>query len=166
MNLEVEKNTGGDLVLTGIPAILSFALMELPRLLGDDAPGLRGRFERTPYEDDETGTEEWQRNAAPELWRLFAEAREIVLDDLRGMKQAKPGKEGHDLTIPAASLPAWLSALAAARVALGEHHEVTPDDLGDDLPVPFRSERDRGVFLIQMLGWMQAILIEVGDAEG
>ena len=160
MDMELERNDAGDLTLTGIPPALSFSLMELPRLLGDDAPGLRERLGRTPYGADDDQAEEWRRNAAPELWRLFAGAREIVLEDLRSLKPAGGGKVGHGLSIPAASHAAWTSALAAARVNLGEHHEVGPADLSAPLPVPFRSERDRSIVLIQMLGWLQAILIE------
>ena len=165
MTMEVGRTADGDLSFTDIPGALTYSLMELPSLLADDAPGLKDRFARSPYGSDDDRSEEWRRNAAPELWRLFANAREIVIEDLRTLRPSPGEVEGHDLTIPAESHAAWLSALAAARVTLGELHEVGPDDLSGPLPVPVRSERDRGIILIQMLGWLQAILIEDGASD-
>jgi hypothetical protein len=166
--LSVTRSPEGDLELRHIPPALAFALRELPKLLSGEFPESTSRIHQDPYsevgrEGEDENSEEWARHGHPELRHLFDSAREIVLRDLAGLGMDGLLPPAWRLRIPGSNVPAWLSALAAARVGLGEAHEVTSADLervgGSLLP----NERDRGILLIQLLGWMQAILIGEPD---
>jgi len=143
-----------------MPFILVLALRQLPLVLAEDAPGVRERLFPTPYPKDPRRTEEWRRHALPDLLHLFASAREIVERDLGTLRRERfPGRNWR-LEIPARHLQAWLSALAAGRVALGTAHAVEADDMEGPFPAEIRTERDRAILLIQLLAEAQAMLIE------
>lgn len=163
--LTVTRSDEGDLDIRHIPPALAFALRELPELLSEEFPQSTSRTVQDPYADfdadegDESSAD-WVRNAHPELRHLFESARDLVTEDL-----AELGVEGllpplYRLRIPGPNLTAWLSALAAARVGLGEANKVTSEDLERTAGSLLPNERDRSILLIQLLGWMQSILIE------
>lgn len=66
------------------------------------------------------------------------------------------------MEIPAPHLNAWLSALAAARVALSEVHSIGETEMESPLPAEIVSDRDRSVLVIHLLGWVQGLLLEAG----
>ncbi len=70
------------------------------------------------------------------------------------------------MEIPVDHLPAWLSALAAVRVALGETHGLTEEELESALPPVLTCERDRAVLLVHLLGWVQGLLVEGPAGKG
>ncbi len=163
--LTVSRNAEGDIELRHIPPALAFALRELPKLLSEEFPESASRISQDPYagvggEDDDENSAEWARNAHPELRHLFCSARDVVQADLRHLRLDRVIPPAFRLRVPGPNVTAWLSALAAARVGLGEVNEVTPQDLermgGSLLP----NDRDRSILLIQLLGWMQAILLD------
>jgi hypothetical protein len=166
--LTVERDADGNLDIRYVPPALAFAIRELPKLLSEEFPESTSRLRQDPYsgtdEDDTEDSEEWARHGQPELRHLFDTAKEIVLRDIAGMKLDGILPPLYRLAVPATNITAWLSALAAARVGLGEVHEVTPEDLervgGSLLP----NERDRGILLIQLLGWLQAVLLGEDEA--
>jgi hypothetical protein len=164
MELTVTRTAEGDVELHHVPPALAYALRELPALLSEEFPASASRIEQDPFggQDDE-GTDEraadWVRHGHPELRHLFDSAREIVIEDLKELKREGLLPPRFTFTIPAPNLNAWLSALAAARVGLGEVHEVEPGDLERFPDGPFISERGRGILLIQLLGWLQEILL-------
>ena len=162
--LTVERNAEGDLDIRHMPAALVYALRELPKLLSEEFPESSSRIEQAPYSgvDDDADAErsrDWERHSHPELRHLFESARDLVILDLRGLTREGLLPPLFRLRIPATNVTAWLSAIAAARVGLGEIHEVTPEDLERVRSGLFPKERDRGILVIQILGWMQAILI-------
>lgn len=163
--LTVIHTEAGDIELQNMPPALVSALRELPALLSEEFPESASRITQDPYSDvgedgDHAGSEEWVRNGHPELRHLFDAARDIVMADLAGLEFDESIPPAHRLRIPGTNLTAWLSALAAARVGLGEAYEVTPQDLERRWSSLLPTERNRGILLIQLLGWMQAILLD------
>ena len=158
----VEKRKDATFVLRSLPPSLALALREIPLLVADGGAGVPGRHEASPYRNDPLADEHWSRHAAPGLRHLFEEARDTVLRDLRGLEAESGLRRGFRIAVPAKHLPAWLSTLAAVRVALGERHCVTEAEMEADLPAEIRDERDRAVILIHLLGWIQGLLVEAG----
>ncbi|MHC4472148.1 MAG: DUF2017 family protein [Planctomycetota bacterium] len=147
------------MLLRHVPPALAYALRQLPLLLSDDAPGLRSRVASSPYPDDDEESRQWSRHATPELEHLFVSARQVVLTDLLGL--CPDGSRGdHRIEIPATHVTAWLSALGAARVGLGEAYRVEARDMSQPRTEEIRGERDRAILLIHLLGWMQALLVD------
>lgn len=157
MKVRVE-HSGGDLTVRWIPPALAWAVGQLPALLSDDAEGLGDRIHRSPFLDDQDAEDEWGRHALPELRHLFEESRETVRRDLENLRRELIPIFSR-LPIPGEHVTAWLSALAAARVGLGEAHDVDADDMAEPPRLESRKKKDRAVLLIQLLGWFQALLI-------
>jgi hypothetical protein len=162
--LTVERNAEGDLDIRNMPAALVYALRELPKLLSEEFPESTSRIEQAPYgggneDGNEENSADWERHGHPELRHLFESARDLVIEDLQSLKREGLLPPLYRIRIPGTNVTAWLSAIAAARVGLGEVHEVTPEDLEHVRGALFTKERDRGILIIQILGWMQAILI-------
>jgi len=155
----VERKRGA-LAVRDMPPALVGALAQLPRLLADDAPGILCRTVATPYPGDDARTGEWERHAVPELAHLFASARTLVLEDLERLRADGRSGRAFRIDIPARHHAAWLSALAAARVALGEAHGISAADMDAPLPDVIAAERDRAVVLVHLLGWMQSLLVQ------
>lgn len=150
----------GTWTVLGMPPLLAWALRELPSLLADDADGIDERICPSPYPDDPEKSEEWRRLNEPELAHLFRSARELVTEDL-GTLAYEPG--GFTIRIPEDHRTAWISALAAARVAKGDALGVDADDMDRPLDSDLHSVKDRVVLLIHLLGWMQGLLVEGPD---
>jgi hypothetical protein len=161
--VEVKKD-GGELLLRKLPPVMALALRELPALLADDAPGIRNRLTGNPYPGDEEAARQWEKYAVPELEHLFRSARDLVGRDLASLAPEPRLRNRFRVEIPAAHLSAWLSSLASVRVALGEAHSLTEEELESLLPPVLTCERDRAILLVHLLGWVQGLLVE-GPAE-
>jgi hypothetical protein len=131
-------------------------------MLADDAPGIRDRLTGSPYEDDAEAKRQWQKYALPELAHLFESARTTVTRDLQRLAPDAGEPACFQIRIPAAHLPAWLSSLAAVRVALAETHDVSEKDMESPLGSVSRSKKQRALLQIHLLGWVQGLLIEAG----
>jgi hypothetical protein len=161
----VETRKGGPgLLLRRIPPVMALALRELPSLLADDAPGIRNRLSGNPYPEDGDAARQWREYAVPELEHLFRTSRDLVGRDLAGLEPEPRLRNRFRMEIPAEHLTAWLSALAAVRVALGEAHGLTEEELETLLPPVLTCEKDRAILLVHLLGWVQGLLVE-GPAE-
>ena len=77
----------------------------------------------------------------------------------RDLVSLKPGRLGSRLTIPAQHANAWISALNAARLALGAVHEVTATDMESEDEPPL-DERGWAILRIHLYAWLQATLID------
>ena len=159
-----KKMDGGEFLLRKLPPMMALALRELPALLADDAPGIRNRLTGNPYPEDEEAARQWEKYAVPELEHLFRSARDLVGRDLASLAPEPRLRNRFRVEIPADHLNAWLSALAAVRVALGEAHALTEEELESLLPPVITCERDRAILLVHLLGWVQGLLVE-GPAE-
>ncbi len=144
-----------------MPPLATAAVLALPAILDDTAPGVPGLLDRRVHADGGEEQEEWERLAAPEVRRLFQSAREIVRADLAGLRlRAGVAASRGRLSIPAGNESAWLSALAAARVSLADAHALEPQmlDGADDLASLDR-EKVRAYVLIEHLGWVQEVIV-------
>jgi hypothetical protein len=158
------KKDGGGFLLRRLPPVMALALRELPGLLADDAPGIRNRLTGNPYPGDPEAARQWDEYAVPELEHLFRSARDLVGRDLASLAPEPRVRNRFRVEIPADHLNAWLSALASVRVALGEAHSLTEEELESLLPPVLTCERDRAILLVHLLGWVQGLLVE-GPAE-
>jgi hypothetical protein len=164
----VKRGPEGDLEVRHMPLALVYALRELPKLLSPEFPEATSRLSQDPYaghpgEGAEDPSGDWSRHTRPELSHLFESARTLVLEDLEGLTREGDLPPLFEIRIPGNHLTAWLSALAAARIGLSEIHEVTAKDMEKAPGALLPNDRHRGILLIQLLGWMQTILI--GDEE-
>lgn len=154
--LSLRRGKDGALVVGRIPPLLDAVLRELPSLLGPEQPeAAKRRLFPDPSTDPEAAAE-WRRTQHPELFALLADARTIVERDLASLT---PGRGGSRLTIPADHANAWISALNAARLALGAVHEVKAADM-DAEAEPSLDERGWAILRIHLYAWLQATLID------
>ncbi|MHC4547701.1 MAG: DUF2017 family protein [Planctomycetota bacterium] len=156
----VERHPDG-VVYEDLAPPFALMLLELPGLLAPD-PSDEVKRRLFPHpSDDESIREDWERYVHPELWALLASAREIVTKDLGNLAASSSGV-GHRLEIPAGHVNAWISALNAARLALGAIHGIedevdlhTFEDEDDEEP----DERRIAIAKIHLLGELQALLV-------
>jgi hypothetical protein len=150
-------------VVENITPDLAAVLSELSDHIGSDQPEVvRRRLLPDPSDDEEIAAE-WRIRQHPELLALLADARRIVESDLPGLRQ-----EGHrprfSLSFPAAHLDAWISALNAARLALGARYDVTSDQMDPDY-VPSDHDAALALMRIDLYAWLQGTLIELGSGS-
>ncbi|MHC4971966.1 MAG: DUF2017 family protein [Planctomycetota bacterium] len=167
----IERQADGGVAIEDLAPPFVFILLEMPGLLGPDQPDeVKQRLFPDPSEDDEI-RKDWARLVQPELYALLASAREIVLRDLGKLA---PSGGVCRLEIPAPHVNAWISALNAARLALGAVHGIEdeddlhpfgdPDDEDDDEAVEL-DDRRLAIVKIHLLGELQALLVLEQDPE-
>lgn len=161
----------GSAAIEGLFPLYVAALIEVPELIDKPEGEARRRLFPDPS-DDSRHREDWDRLVRPDLFALLASAREIVLHDLKGLEPAEPLESvpRWRVTIPAQHVNAWISALNAARLALGAQHGVeTEQDLRPRLePKEGRIEVDEktlAVIKINVLAELQQLLILDGLPE-
>ena len=166
----LERRPDGGIAIENLVPPLVFILLEVPGLLAPDQPDeVKRRLFPDPSDDDEI-RKDWARLVQPELYALLASAREIVVKDLARMV---PAGGTCRLEIPALHVNAWISALNAARLALGAVHEIEDeDDLHlfddpdeEDEEVVDLDERSLAIVKIHLLGELQAMLVLEHDPE-
>ena len=147
--------------MVGMPAFVADTLRQLPEWIASADPAVRERLLPPAYKD-ERAEREWERLAHPGLEHLFKSRGEILRQDLASLKQ---GVLGAMLRIPEPHLSAWLSALNAGRHALFILHEVDPGDLGRDLQAVDDLAHAEALLRMEVLGWVQQLLIDGGGGE-
>jgi len=159
--LRVKRSDSGAYVVDGVTEDLAFVLRELPGLLGGDQPeAVRKRLFPDPSDDPQMAAD-WRRTQHPELFALLADARTIVESDLPSLARASPRGKWR-IEIPKAHATAWISALNAARLALGAVHDVTAADMDPERLAP-DTERGLAILRIDLYGWLQGTLIEAAS---
>jgi len=168
---QVTRKPDGSAEIEGLFPLHVAALVEVPDLLDKPDGEVKRRLFPDPS-DEAKQKEEWDRLVRPELFALLASAREILLRDLRGLVAAEPfgGVPRWSITVPAQHVNAWISALNAARLALGTQHGIeSEDDLHPDLePKEGKIEVDERTFAvikISALAEIQQMLIMDGLPE-
>jgi hypothetical protein len=159
---KIEKSPEGAFVLRHLPPILALAVRELPDLLSDDAPGIRRRLTGSPYPEGSEDARQWEKHAVPDLDHLFRDARDLVLKDLPSLAPEPRSRGRFRMEIPAKHLRAWLSSLAAVRVALADEHGITEEEMERELPPVLVDGKQRALLFIHLLGWLQGLLVEAG----
>lgn len=158
----VVKSKDGAFVLRNVPPVMALVLRQLPELLSDGSPGIRGRLTGSPYPGDPEGSAQWEKYAVPELEHLFRSARDLVVKDIGSLGPEAKATDRFQVEIPANHLAAWISSLAAVRVALGGVHGLTEQEMESELPPVLVTARDRAVLVVHLLGWVQGLLVEAG----
>jgi hypothetical protein len=149
----------GRIVLEGMTGLVTEVLRELPGFLGADQPDVvRKRLYPDPCDDEEAAAE-WRRTQHPELFALLANAKQIVERDLPSIRPDLQPRTWR-MEIPTAHLPAWISALNAARLTLGALNDVTAVDMDPDRE-PAYDERGIAILRIDLYAWVQSTLIHV-----
>jgi hypothetical protein len=161
----VTRRPDGSAAIEGLFPLHVAALAEVPDLLEKPEGDFRRRLFPDPS-DDAGQKEDWDRLVRPELFALLASAREILLRDLKGVEPGEPlGRVPRwNVTVPAQHVNAWISALNAARLALGAQHGVeTERDLRPELVERDGKieldERTLAILKINVLADLQALLI-------
>jgi hypothetical protein len=161
--LSVSRSETGAYVVDGLTEDLAFVLRELPGLLGADQPEAVRRRLYPDASDDPQVAEEWRRTQHPELFALLADARAVVESDLPSISRGSAFRAGR-LEIPETHVTAWISALNAARLALGAIYEVTAADMDPD-HLPPETERGLAIVRIDLYGWLQGALIDASSTS-
>jgi len=156
--LRVRRDAAGNLVVGGMSPPLVHVLREMPALLGADQPDVVKKRLFPDPSDDEAVAAEWRRTQHPELFALLADARTIVESDLSSLSRAFPSRTWK-LEIPATHVNAWISALNAARLALGALNDVTAADMDPERGIA-EDARGLAILRIDLYGWLQSALID------
>lgn len=169
---QVRRQEDGSVAIDGLFPLHVAALVEVPDLLEKPEGAARDRLFPEPSDDDDQRAD-WERLVRPELFALLASAREILLRDLRGLGPAEPlsGVPRWSVTVPARHVNAWISALNAARLALGAEHGIeSEEDLHPEIEEKEgRIELDEKTFAVLKIGALaviQEMLILDGLPEG
>ncbi len=167
----ITRQPDGSAAIKGLFPLHVEALVEVPELLEKPEGEARQRLFPDPS-DDAKQREDWERLVRPELFALLASAKEIVARDLKGLVPTTPlgPVPRWNLTVPAQHVNAWISALNAARLALGARHGVaTEQDLRPELVEKDgkieMDERTFAIVKINVLAELQALLILEGLPE-
>jgi hypothetical protein len=159
---DVRVRKDGSVSIVGLQPAFVAALMDLPQALQDDGnEKVRRRLYPEPSED-RAQQEEWARFVRPELFALVASAREIVSKDLARLSRAKGRQAVWNLKIPARHVSAWMSALQAARLALGARHDIGEAEM-EGRVTALDETRQLALAKIHILAWIQELLIEATE---
>jgi len=167
----VTRRPDGSAAIEGLFPLHVAALVEVPELIDKPVGDVRRRLFPEPS-DDLTQRKEWERLVRPELFALLASAREILMRDLKGLEAAEPVDDipRWSVVVPAQHVNAWISALNAARLALGTEHGIESEE---DMHPDFEEkdgkieldEKTLAVLKISVLADLQALLILDGLPE-
>jgi hypothetical protein len=155
--MRLSRRKKGVVTVLGIPPLVAEMILELPDLLGADQPeAVRRRLFPDPTDDPDDAAE-WRRAQHPELFALLADSKRIVESDLASIGPG-PDAGTQRLEIPEAHVAAWISAINAARLAIGALHDLTAADM-DPAREPTFDERGVAIFRVDVYAWLQGLLI-------
>ena len=148
------------LLLAGLDEFLAGLLREVPSA-GTPSEGNESRLFPDPTRGREPeADEDWSQYVRPELEEWFADNRQVVARDLKGL--CDRGARGMEMEIPLAHLGAWIHALNQARLALTELHRLQERELDEDLEAS--GLRGLVLFQVQFYGLMQEWLLAHTDS--
>ncbi len=159
MNIRLAEDAG--VQMDDIDEFAAMLLRELPGIASTDDDRANARIYQSPTGGkDEEIDEDWKENVEPELHDLFANAVDMVVDDLAAMKPDE--FDELVLRIPPRHLDPWLHTLNIARLTLGEIWDVTQEDMesryGSANGDP---ERTMAVLKIDFYGMLMEFLIRL-----
>jgi hypothetical protein len=159
----LHREDDGGLRLDDLAPWFVSVLLEIPDLLEPDQPDeVLKRLYPEPS-DDKGQIEEWEKFVHPDLFALIASAREIVMKDLASLVPADTESPlgTWEMRVPAEHVNAWISALNAARLALGAANSIEEEDMNDDdMSEESWDDKRMAVAKIHLLGWLQQMIIE------
>jgi hypothetical protein len=158
--LTLRRKDSKTLLLSGMDEFLGGLMRDIP-LLGTPS----SQSEQRLFPDLTGGREaeadaDWREFVRPDLEDHFAMNRDVVEEDLQGMRDSKSG--GLEVEIPMAHLPQWIHALNQARLALNTQHNLGERELEEDEAVS--GEEGLVLFHIQFYGLLQEWMLSLVDS--
>jgi hypothetical protein len=147
-------------VLEGLDDFLAALLREVPGA-GAPHPDSAGRFyPGLTAGRDRAADAEWKELVGGDLEAHFTGNRDRVERDLAGLRSN--GRDGWEVEIAVAGMPAWIHALNQARLSLSERFQLDEVDLEDSAG----TNGPEGLILFQMqfYGMLQEWLLAAGDS--
>lgn len=136
-------------------------LAELPGVAAEHDKA-RDRLYPDPTGDD--GTEDlrddWREHVQPDLERLFASSREIVLRDIAPLEN---GRRSGKVVIPQGHLDAWINVLNQARLVTVESHGLTERDLERREPPDLTNPQGLALLRVHFYAHVQELLVEAAS---
>lgn len=136
----------------GIDPFAAELLRRLPGCATAEDDAARARIFPAPTRgQDEEADADWSENVMPELREIFTANVDIVAADLKKMER---GEDGNSLSVPIDHARAWIHTLNQARLALGERHSLTEEQLNfGELP-----EKQEDLFAMMQVEFYGQIL--------
>jgi hypothetical protein len=138
-------------------------LKGVPMLIESADARVRGRLLPETCQEAEA-EEHWRQHAVPELERLFLSRAQLVRRDLATLKPM-PKSTHQVLLISDAHASAWLAALNAARLALYELAELTPELMDADGFANGTPKQQEAMLRIHLLAEIQSVLLGDFDVD-
>lgn len=159
MNIQVNKT--GDIRIGDIDEFAAMLIRELPGIASSTDERAEARIFQTPTGGkDEDADEDWKESVEPEMRELFADAMDLVIEDLAKLKENAEGELR--LRIPAKHMDAWIHTLNRARLNLGAQWDVTEEDMNytrvSEDPDP---ERPMAILKIDFYGLLLSFLVDL-----
>ena len=131
-----------------------------------------------PAEDGNEFNEDWQNFVQPEIRDLFRSAREMVVEDLVALSNAKatPLRREHGMilfdpadfvpgegamTVPMRHFEAWMSVLNQARLVIAARRNFGEAAMDEEWPFPPFSERDLDLYKVHFYDEIQQVFLQV-----
>jgi hypothetical protein len=152
----------GCILLEDIDDFSMMLLRELPSTASSTDKRAEERLYQSPTqgEDDEIDSE-WSDTMEPELRELFADAIDMVVEDLAAMKDGD-GDEGPQILIPANHVDPWMHTLNRARLVLGEIWDITDEEMNDRFDKALDdAERTMAILKVDLYGAMLEFFVRV-----
>jgi hypothetical protein len=159
MNIYLGEN--GEVRMDEIDEFAAMILRELPSAASPADEQSESRIYQSPTNGkDEEIDEDWKDIVEPELRELFAEAMDLVIDDLAKMKPNQ--KDILAVEIPPNHIDAWIHTLNRARLVLGTKWNVTEDDMESGYSTEDGNpERSMAIFKIEFYGMFLEFLVRI-----
>jgi hypothetical protein len=151
----------GEVRMDGIDEFAAMIIRELPGIASSTDERSDARIYQSPTGGkDEEVDSDWKDMVEPEMRELFAEAMDLVIDDLAKLETTEA--DGLCLTIPTNHVDAWIHTLNRARLILGEQWDVTEEDMtygsGESDSDP---ERPMAILKIEFYGMILGYLVDM-----
>jgi hypothetical protein len=158
--LTLRKKDPKTLVFGGMDDFFGSLLREIP-LMGTPSSGSERRLFPDLTGGRESGADaDWRELVRPELEEHFAQNRDVVEEDLQGIRDN--GADGLEVEIPLAHLNQWIHALNQARLALNAQYDLGDRDLEEDTDLS--GEEALALFRIQFYGLLQEWMLSLVDS--
>lgn len=165
--MNVRVNKAGDVALGEIDEFAALLIRELPGIASSSDERSDARIFQSPTAGkNEEIDEEWKEDVEPELRELFADAMDLVIEDLAKLKTSDLVEL--ELHIPAKHVDAWIHTLNRARLILGAQWEVTEDDMSYrtlSADVSVDPERPLAILKIDFYGMLLSFLVDLKSQE-
>lgn len=108
---------------------------------------------------DEGLRDDWEDHVRPDLRRHFDSERDLVAENLRGMKEQKGSTPLLELAIPPEHADAWLTTLNALRLALVAEYGFGEQELSGKTPPDPSAARGLALLRVNFYAMIQECLV-------